>query len=75
MSTRRAAAVTRRAASVDAAIGVNGYVGHLAWQVFAHSMIFSFVLSGMGIAMIFAAVKYTLNRGRIETAVRRWFKR
>jgi hypothetical protein len=43
--------------------------------VFEDSVFFPFVLSGMGIAMIFLAVKYHRNRARIESAVQRLFKR
>lgn len=50
-------------------LGVIGYLFHLAFSVFADSTIFPFVLSLMGLAIIFAGIGYARNRVRIETAV------
>lgn len=48
----------RRAFVVFGALGVNGYIGHLAWNVFAHSPLFPFVLSAFGIFVIVCGVIY-----------------
>ena len=42
----------RRAFVVFGALGVNGYIGHLAWDVFSQSPLFPFVLSAFGICVI-----------------------
>ncbi len=58
----------RRAYTVFGALGVFGYIGHLAWDLFANSPLFPFALSGFGLLVIAAGVVYqrkheTLRRG------------
>ena len=48
----------RRAFVVFGALGVNGYLGHLAWDVFSQSALFPFVLSAFGICVIVCGVIY-----------------
>ena len=48
----------RRAFVVFGALGFNGYLGHLAWEVFAQSALFPFVLSTFGIFVIVCGVVY-----------------
>jgi hypothetical protein len=60
----------RRTFMVFGAMGVMGYLGHLSYEVFKDSMLFPFVLSLIGIAIIYFGVKYQRNRERIERAVR-----
>ena len=48
----------RRAFVVFGALGVNGYLGHLAWDVFSQSALFPFVLSAFGIGVIVCGVIY-----------------
>ena len=48
----------RRAFVVFGALGFNGYLGHLAWDVFAQSALFPFVLSAFGLFVIGCGVLY-----------------
>ena len=48
----------RRAFVVFGALGFNGYLGHLAWEVFAQSALFPFVLSAFGLFVIACGVLY-----------------
>lgn len=59
----------RRVFVVFGAIGVFGYVGHLAWEIFEDSMLFPFALSAIGLAVIALGILYARNRERIERAV------
>jgi hypothetical protein len=46
---------------------VFGYVGHLAWEIFEDSLVFPFVLSAVGIAIIaLVGILYARNREQIE---------
>ncbi len=56
---------------VFGAMGVFGYVGHLAWVIFEDSMLFPFVLSGVGLAVIALGVLYAKNKERVERAALR----
>ena len=60
------ALLRRRVFLVFGALGVNAYLVHLAWRVFAHSMIFPFALTLLGLGIISAAVWYQRNRAAIE---------
>ena len=59
----------RRVFVVFGAAGVFGYVGHLAWEIFEDSLLFPFVLSAAGLAIIALGILYAKNRDRIEAAV------
>lgn len=59
----------RRVFIVFGTLGVFGYVGHLAYQVFRDSPSFPFVLSLIGIAVIYLGIQYQRHRTRIETAI------
>jgi hypothetical protein len=52
------------------ALGVCGYLGHLAYQVFKDSIFFPVVLSLIGLAIIYLGVQYQRNRAAIESRVR-----
>ena len=54
---------------VFGSVGFFGYLGYLSHRVFADSMIFPFVLSLLGIAIIYLGVKYQRNRDSIENYV------
>jgi hypothetical protein len=54
---------------VFGAAGVFGYVGHLAWEMFEDSLLFPFVLSTAGLAIIALGILYAKNRDRIEENV------
>ncbi|MBA2691845.1 MAG: DUF2157 domain-containing protein [Rubrobacter sp.] len=59
----------RRVFIVFGAVGVFIYLGHLAWDLFEDSLLFPFVLSGVGLAVIALGVVYARNSERIEGAV------
>jgi hypothetical protein len=54
---------------VFGAMGVFGYVGHLAWEIFEDTLLFPFVLSTTGLAIIVLGILYAKTRDRIEEAV------
>jgi hypothetical protein len=56
----------RRVFMIFGAMGVLGYIGHLAWRVFEHSMLFPFVLSLLGILIILAGIQYQRRQAAIE---------
>ncbi len=62
----------RRIFLVFGAVGVNAYLGHLAWRVFEHSLIFPFVLTLLGLGIIAAAVYYQRHRAAIELRIESW---
>ncbi len=59
----------RRAFVVFGALGFNGYLGHLAWEVFAQSVLFPFVLSAFGLFVIVCGVIYARHCAAWRTAV------
>jgi hypothetical protein len=59
----------RRVFVVFGALGVFGYVGHLAWEIFEDSLLFPFALSAAGIAIIALGILYARNREKIEDAM------
>ena len=56
----------RRAYMVFGALGVAGYLGHLAEQVFKDSLLFPFALSLIGVAVIAAGLLYYRSRHRLD---------
>ena len=57
----------RRVFIVFGSLGVFGYVGHLAWEIFEDSLVFPFVRSAVGIAIIaLVGILYARNREQIE---------
>jgi hypothetical protein len=54
---------------VFGAMGVFRYVRHLAREIFEDSLLFPFVLSTTGLAIIVLGILYAKNRVRIEEAV------
>jgi hypothetical protein len=59
----------RRAFLIFGALGIFGYLGHLAYRVFEDSLIFPFAMSAMGILVIYAGVQYQKNQHRIDAFV------
>ena len=57
----------RRVFVVFGAVGVNIYLGHLAYSIFKDSALFPLVLTFFGVAIIYCGVQYQRNRDRIET--------
>jgi hypothetical protein len=62
----------RRVFLVFGSLGAFGYLGYLSWRVFEKSIAFPFVLSAIGIGVIFLAVRYHRNRAAIDAAVSEW---
>src|SRR6266852_3780512 len=61
----------RRAYMVFGTLGVAGYLGHLAGEVFKDSLLFPFALSMIGVAVIVAGLLYHRSRHAID----RWLAR
>jgi hypothetical protein len=59
----------RRVFIVFGAAGVFGYIGYLAHRIFKDSLLFPFVLSLIGIAIIYLGIKAQRRRSQIESAV------
>jgi hypothetical protein len=55
----------RRVYSVFGALGIAGYLGHLADDVFADSLLFPIALSGIGLLVIGAGILYFRRRNDI----------
>jgi hypothetical protein len=68
----------RRVFAVFGGLGIAGYLGHLAWRVFPDSMVFSFALTLIGLAIIWLGVLWQRReaewsgrlRGILPTALR-----
>ncbi len=56
----------RRLFMVFGGIGVFGYLSYLAFQVFADSLLFPFILSGLGLAIIAGGVVYQRRFRQLE---------
>ncbi|MGQ4810478.1 hypothetical protein NKDENANG_03948 [Candidatus Entotheonellaceae bacterium PAL068K] len=56
----------RRVLLVFGALGVLGYLGHLSYRVFQDALLFPFVLTIIGLLVIYLGVKYQRNHERIE---------
>ncbi len=59
----------RRAFIVFGSLGVFGYAGHLAHEVFTDSLLFPFALALLGIAVIYLGVQYQRHQASIEAAI------
>ena len=63
--------VQRKVFMVWGAIGIIGYLGHLAYGIFKDSPIFPLVIIAIGLAIIFSGIYYTKNCEKIETTLRK----
>jgi len=61
------AALGRRVFAVFGGMGAAGYLGYLAWNVFKDSLLFPFVLTFIGLGVIWAGILWQ----RHETALSR----
>jgi hypothetical protein len=59
----------RRVFMVFGALGIFGYLGHLAYTVFKDSLLFPFALSALGLAVIWLGIQYQRNRAAIEATI------
>jgi len=51
------------------ALGVAGYIGHLAYRIFNDSILFPFALTFIGLAIIALGVIYQRNRRTLEAFI------
>ncbi len=66
------AAIQRRVFTVLGALGVAGYLGYLSHRVFADSLLFPFVLSLLGLAVVALGVWWQRNEPRIQARLVQW---
>lgn len=64
-------ALRRRVFIIFGSLGVFGYLAHLAYRVFADSILFPFVLSILGIGIILAGLQYQRKRKSIDQYLRK----
>ncbi|MCH7550993.1 MAG: hypothetical protein IIA35_04740 [Proteobacteria bacterium] len=69
----------RRAFMVFGALGVLGYIGHLAYEIFADSILLPFVLTAIGVGIIYLGIQLKRHGAKIEQTVEDtlpvWMKR
>ena len=58
----------RKVFLVFGALGCSGYIGHLAYRLFPHSLIFPLVLSLVGVGLIALGVQFHRHQEKIEAA-------
>ncbi|QHE85373.1 DUF2157 domain-containing protein [Hydrogenophaga sp. BPS33] len=66
------AAIGRRVFTVLGGIGVAGYLGHLAYRVFADSLLFPFALTLLGLAVVALGIWWQRNEARIHARLAGW---
>lgn len=66
------ALLSRRVFAVFGGLGVAGYLGHLAYDLFADSLLFPFVLSAVGLLVIYGGILWQRHEARLSAAVRGW---
>ena len=64
--------IERRVFVVLGGIGFFGYLGHLSWSVFANSFAFPFVLTGLGLLVVYAGWLYHRKYESIQRLVHQW---
>ena len=63
------AAFGRRVFVVFGGLGVAGYLGHLAYDVFKNSLLFPFALSFIGFGVIYAGICWQRNEARFRARI------
>ena len=61
--------IQRRVFIVFGVIGINIYLGHLAFQLFKDSMLFPVVLSLLGLMIIYIGIVYRRHKIKIEETI------
>ena len=69
------AALSRRIFAICGGLGVAGYLGHLSYNLFKDSLLFPFVLTFIGLAVIALGIKWQKYEGRIQRRVLGWLPR
>ena len=64
------AALSRRVFVVFGGIGASAYVGHLAYSVFKDSMLFPFILTAIGLAVIYLGILWQRHEQTITSRLR-----
>ncbi|MGB6053843.1 MAG: DUF2157 domain-containing protein [Burkholderiaceae bacterium] len=64
------AALGRRVFAVFGGLGVAGYLGHLAYGLFKDSMLFPFLLTLVGAALVYAGIVWQRHEAAIGTRLR-----
>lgn len=64
------ATISRRVFVVFGALGTAGYIGHLAYDTFKDSMLFPFVLTFIGLAVMYLGVIWQRNEQNITSTLR-----
>ena len=64
--------IGRRVFVVLGGIGFFGYLGHLSWSVFANSFVFPFVLTALGLLVVYAGWLYHRKYDSIQRLVHQW---
>jgi len=59
----------RKAFIVFGAVGVMGYIAHLAWRVFEDALLFPFALTLLGVGIIYVGTVYQRNQRALEAWV------
>lgn len=65
-----ALALRRRTFMVFGALGVFGYLGHLAYRVFEDSILFPFALTVLGLGIIYLGIQYQRRKAVLESRFR-----
>ena len=63
----------RKVFIVFGSFGVLGYIGHLTYKVFQDSILFPFILCGLGIFIIFMAIKLQKNYSKLTLTLHQSF--
>jgi hypothetical protein len=63
--------LSRRVFAVFGGLGVAGYLGHLAYEVFEDSMLFPIALTAIGLGIIYLGILWQRHEARISAALRR----
>jgi hypothetical protein len=64
------ATLSRRVFAVFGALGAAGYLGHLAYDVFKDSMMFPFVLTIIGLGVVYLGIVWQRQEETISSALR-----
>lgn len=60
----------RRMFAIFGGIGISGYLGYLAWDLFQDSMLFPFILSFIGFAIMWLGLRWQKYEGVIQQRLR-----
>jgi hypothetical protein len=66
------AVLSRRVFAVFGGLGCAGYLGYLAYDVFKDSLLFPFVLTLIGLGVIYLGILWQRHEGQISARLRDW---